>query len=113
MKFTEKLYLKIQRIQSIVNEWLKKTPKQKWDLIIYSAEMVGEITGIRTHLGEKNLWYSWITTLEIIVCYFLIFYTILYNFHRNKYIRIIENCTSLGILTHVSCYTSLLQLRDC
>lgn len=99
MTIREKLRSKFQCVRNL---WMQKTPKEKWDILHNAAKSVGQMTGLRTHIGKENCWYVWLGALSLIVCYVLIFYTILYNFRYNEYIRIIENCSCLGILTYVS-----------
>lgn len=99
MNVIKEWHSKYKRMRS---EWLRKTPKQKWDILYKYAEIVGQLTGIRTHVGKENYGYGWAGAIILVVCYFLIIYTILYNFRHHEYIRIIENCCSLGILTYVS-----------
>lgn len=98
MENREKPRLKFQIAH---NKWLYKISKQKWDILLKYAESVGQVTGLRSHVGKENHWYAWFGAPIILICYFLVFYTILYNIRYNEYIRTIESCCSLGILTYV------------
>lgn len=106
MEFSEESHLTFQIAR---NESLYEISKRKWYILHKYAKAVGQLTGLRTHVGKENLWYSCIGALALVLCYFLIFYTILYNIRYNEYIRTIENCCSLGILMYVS--TSIYLLK--
>lgn len=99
MILLDNLRLKYRNFQA---EWSAKTPKQKWEAIYNSGRLPSKIMGMGTYMGVDNPWYAIFGLLALISCYFLILYTIQENFRRNEYIKTIENCCSLGVLTTVS-----------
>lgn len=84
------------------NKCLYEISKRKYNILQKYSEVMAQLTGLRTHVGKENLWYGWFGAWIILICYFLVFYTILYNIQYYEYIRTIENCCSFGILTYVS-----------
>lgn len=99
MIFIDNLRLKYQNSQA---EWSAKTPKQKWELIYNTGRLPSKIMGMGAYEGRDNNWLSKIAGAALIICYFLIFYTIQGNIRRKEYIKTIENCCSIGVLTSVN-----------
>lgn len=90
------------KYECLKSDWALKTPKQKWDLLYNVGKFPSKIMGLRTYIGLDVNWHSSLCGVVILTCNFLVFYTIVDNFRQNEYIKIVENCGSLGILASVS-----------
>lgn len=88
---------KIRKLkQHLIEKWLAKTPKQKWQFTYYCANQVCLITGVQVLSDMKNYWYTTSCGVMASIYFLTSIYTIQYYVFvkREDYFRAVE-CTCL------------------
>lgn len=91
----------VRKTTNFLNKFKLKTAKEKWQMLYEAGRIASEVNGIRAYVGRENYWYTAFGGIFLVVCYVLIFFTVQDNFRRNEFIKTIENCCCLGIMTVV------------
>lgn len=88
--------------ENVKDKWQTKTPKQKWQHIYNSANVVCEVIGIRILSDMKNYWYSASCGLVGGLYFSLLIYTAQYYFKRKEFTRVLECTCLIGMAVPVS-----------
>lgn len=86
------LNLLLGKLRKRKENFLRKTPKEKWEIVFNVGSKMFRLLGIEVFLGIKNRWYSYIGAILIFDYIFLISYTLWYYFRKNEYLKGLE-CT--------------------
>lgn len=98
------------KIENYHKNWLKKTPKQKWQFVYDIGNFMVEVIGVRLLSDMKFVWLTPVCGLMGLYYFISVIYTIQYYFEREKYLKSIE-CTSIfgmaTVVSHIQIYKTI------
>lgn len=97
--FLKNSYISIRKYHE---NWLIKTPKQKWQSIYNFGDFVAKLVGVRVLSNMKFNWLTPACGLMFLDYLISVVYTIYYYFERKQYLKAIECTCIFGMVTVVS-----------
>lgn len=89
-------------IRKYHENWLIKTPKQKWQSIYNFGDFVAKLVGVRVLSNMKFNWLTPACGLMFLDYLISVVYTIYYYFERKQYLKAIECTCIFGMVAVVS-----------
>lgn len=91
----------LEKLKKLPEEWRKRTPKQKWQIIYRIGETLSELLGIKTYGDMQNYWFTYFGLYGAVVYLLTVLYTIWLYSERGEFVNGLKCTCSCGVAISV------------
>lgn len=94
-------WILFKKLGLVREEWRKKTPRQKWQIVFNAGKISSELIGVKVYGYKKDDWKSYTCAFIIIIFFCTAFNAMWFHYQRDQILWGLQATGCFGIVISV------------